>query len=92
MQNQKVSCITPLIENNETITDPKQKAELLNSHFASKTNIQGVDDEVPFLDKKDNIFSELNNMNTSPIDLSKIIRTIKNPTNLILEFLLNFSH
>ena len=54
-----------------------KKAELLNSHFASKTNIQGVDDEVPFLDKKDNIFSELSNMNTSPIELSKIIRTIK---------------
>ena len=53
MQNQKVSCIPPLIQNNETITDPKQKAELINSHFASKTNIQGVDDQVPFLDKKD---------------------------------------
>ena len=26
MQNQKVSCIPPLIENNETITDPKQKS------------------------------------------------------------------
>ena len=35
MQNQKVSSIPPLIENAETITDPKRKAEILNSHFAS---------------------------------------------------------
>ena len=75
MKNQKISTIPPLIENNETITDPKQKAEILNAHFAAKSNIQGVNDEVPFLDDKENIFSELSNMNTSPIEISKIIRT-----------------
>ena len=77
MQNQKVSTIPPLIENDVTITDPKKKADILNSHFASKAKVQGNNDEIPFLDKKENIFSELSNINTSPIEISKIIRTLK---------------
>ena len=56
MQNQKVSTIPPLIENDVTITDPKKKADILNSHFASKAKVQGNNDEIPFLDKKRKYF------------------------------------
>ena len=56
MQNQKVSTIPPLIENDVTITDPKKKADILNSHFASKAKVQGNNDKIPYLDKKENIF------------------------------------
>ena len=33
MKSQKVSTIPPIIENNKTVTDPKQKSILLNKHF-----------------------------------------------------------
>ena len=72
MQNQKVSTIPPIIENNITVTDPKQKAEILNTQFASKSNVHGASDDTPELEKKDNL-SSLENINTSPIEISKII-------------------
>ena len=56
MQNQKISTIPPLIENNETITDPTKKADSLNSHFASKAKVQGNNDNIPFLDNNKQYF------------------------------------
>ena len=76
MKNQKVSTIPPLVEENCTITDAKQKADLLNSHFASKSTVSGADDAPPVLEKLP-VLSELNYLNTSSIEISKIVRSMK---------------
>ena len=49
MKNQKVSSIPPLMDNNTTITDPKQKSDLLNHHFSSKANVPNPNDPPPIL-------------------------------------------
>ena len=76
MKSQKILTIPPLIENNQTITDSKQKSDLLNKHFANKSTLPGQHDQPPILDKF-NTLSDLSQINTSPIEISKIIRTMK---------------
>ena len=76
MKNQKVSTIPPLIDNDQTITDPKLKSDLLNQHFASKSTVPCPNDIPPQLNKF-NVQSDLSQINTSPIELSKIIRSMK---------------
>ena len=39
MKNSKFSTIPPLVENDETINDPLQKSNILNSFFASKSTV-----------------------------------------------------
>ena len=65
-----------LNDNNTTITDPKQKSDLLNQHFASKSKVPNSDDPPPKLHIYD-VLSDLSQINTSPVELSKIIRTMK---------------
>ena len=72
MKNTKVSSIPPLLENDETVHDPKEKADLLNKHFASKSDVQDRDD-IPPTPVKFDVQSPLNVINTSPIEVSKII-------------------
>ena len=76
MKNQKISSLPPLVDNDKTITDPKLKSDLLNQHFCSKSTLPNSNDPPPKLNKFD-VASDLSQINTSPIELSKIIRTMK---------------
>ena len=76
LRTSKSSDIPTIIENGESITDPKQKADLLNQHFSSKASVPGKNDDPPNLNKF-NVLSDLNNINTSPIELGKIMRDLK---------------
>ena len=82
MKNNKVSTTPPLIENDDTINDPKTKSNLFNEYFASKSKVCGNNDASPILDKIQNIDS-LSSLNTSPYELSKILEDLKKS---------NFSH
>ena len=77
MKNQKNSSIPPLIQNGEVINDAKQKSEQLNDLFIAKATVNGPHDDVPFLPQKDSITSNLSNINTSPIEVSKVLRQLK---------------
>ena len=66
----------PLIENSETITDPKQKSDILNQHFSLKATVNGENDVPPKLCKFI-VNSELSDINTSPLEVGKIIRDCK---------------
>ena len=70
------SDILTIIENGDSVTDPKQKADILNRHFFSKATVPGENDNPPNLDKFD-VLSDLTNINTSPLELGKIIRELK---------------
>ena len=75
MKNQKVPSIPPLIDINKTILDPQQKSDLLNQQFSRKATVLNLNDVPPDLDKFD-VVSDLSQINTSPIKLSKIIHTM----------------
>ena len=77
MKNQKASNIPPLIENGNVINDPKSKSEYLNNLFVSKATVPGSDDPVPLLEPLDSIHSSMTSINTSPIEVSKILRQLK---------------
>ena len=49
MKNKKFSAICPLNENDRIINDSGEKAKIFNSHFASKSNLNGRGDDPPFL-------------------------------------------
>jgi hypothetical protein len=74
MKNQKTSNIPPLIQNNTVINDAKSKSEYLNDIFVSKATVQGSEDSVPQLDPIDSISCSLSSINTSPIEVSKVLR------------------
>ena len=76
MKSNKFSSIPPLVENNNTIHDPLEKSNIFNTHFASKSTVRNSNDPVPNLTKKEGI-TNLNVLNTSPIEVAKIIRNIK---------------
>jgi hypothetical protein len=77
MKNQKISNIPPLIQNDTVIIDAKSKSEHLNDIFVSKASVQGSDDPVPVLDPITSISSTLSSINTSPIEVSKVLRQLK---------------
>ena len=77
MKNQKIVNIPNLLQNNEVIDDPKVKSNIFNDLFASKANVPGKDDPVPPLPEKDNIFTNLNVINTSRLEVAKLCRDIK---------------
>ena len=76
MNNQKFSSISSLIENGEMIDNNEQKANILNSHFAAKSSVNNSDDSVPLLEPRLNT-TPFSNINTSNIEVAKIIRSIK---------------
>jgi potassium voltage-gated channel Eag-related subfamily H protein 8 len=76
MNNQKYSSISPLINNGDIVDDAEEKSELLNKFFAAKAKVDDDDDEVPILNKAENV-TEVGNINTSPIEVAKIIRGLK---------------
>ena len=76
MKNNKFLPTPPLIEGNETIKDPKLKSEIFNEYFASKSNVQGHNDEPPLLERLNHV-QNLCMINTSPIEVGKLIRSLK---------------
>jgi hypothetical protein len=77
MKNNKISHIPPIIEDEQVVTDPKEKADIFNNFFASKSSVQGAEDPAPILPPKENIFEKLSSINTSPIEVAKLCRDIK---------------
>ena len=73
LRKYKSRTIPPLIEGNNTVTDAKGKADILNNHFADKASVDGHNDTPPKLDKIDT-FSKLDQINTSLLEVGKIIR------------------
>ena len=51
MKNNKFLPTPPLLENGNTINEPKQKSEIFNSFFASKSSVKGHEDDPPYLQK-----------------------------------------
>ena len=76
MKSNKFSGIFPLNENNETINDPQTKSEIFNDFFASKSKLNGNDEDPPNLERIENV-PQLSSINTSPIEVSKLIRNLK---------------
>ena len=76
MKNDKFCNTPPLVENDVTINDPLQKANIFNAFFASKSSVPNPDDPVPQLDRIEGI-PLLTSVNTSPFEISKLIKNIK---------------
>ena len=55
MKNNKLSGISPLKENDEIINDSKKKSEIFNNYFASKSHLNGKNDDPPKIEKIENI-------------------------------------
>ena len=77
MKNQKHSVIPPLFENDKIVNDPLEKANLFNDLFVSKATVPGFNDPAPNLQPNENIDLAFKFINTSPIEVAKIIRNIK---------------
>lgn len=76
MQTNKFTSIPPIIENNSSVQDPGAKANIFNTFFASKSSVSHPHDEPPILPRKEGT-SVLNTINTSPIEVGKLVRTLK---------------
>ena len=76
MKTQKVSNIPCLIDSNKTIINPQHKSNLLNKEISSKSTIPGSNEVPPPVDKFE-VLSDLSQINTSPNELSEIIRIMK---------------
>ena len=76
MKNEKISDTPPLVENEITINDAFEKSNLFNNFFASKSTVKNYKDPAPNLVPLENI-PTLRNINTSPIEVAKLIRNIK---------------
>ena len=74
MKNNKHTQTPPLREGQNSINDPQEKSELFNKYFPEKASIQNPEDEPPILPRMNGIL-DLDSINTSPIELSKIIKT-----------------
>ena len=73
----KNSNIPPLIDNDEIIHKPEQKAEVFNNHFAKKSKLKNSHDAPPQLDPihtKDN----LSDINTNHYEIGRLIKEMKN--------------
>ena len=76
MKNNKFSCISPLNENDEIIHDSNQKSEIFNKYFASNSTLSGGNDNPPNVERLENI-PDLTMLNTSPLEVDKLIRNLK---------------
>ena len=61
LNNKKISCVLPLLQDNKYITDSKRKAELFNLFFAKQCSIIDNSSELPsnFLEKTDKSISAI---------------------------------
>jgi hypothetical protein len=72
----KDSCIPPLIEGDQVIHDPQLKANIFNSHFATKSKLDNFDERAPKIDPICTE-SELNNVFTSTFEIGQLIKNMK---------------
>ena len=91
MKSQKLSSIPPIISKNEVINDAQRKSDIFNDLFTAKATVEGNDDPVSVLEPLDNILESLDQINTSPIEISKIFRQLKSVTLRTVVFLVNSS-
>ncbi len=77
MKNNKIANIPPLFQNGNVINDAQTKSNIFNELFANKATVSGNDDPIPILPEKNDITSSLDNINTSPIEVARLIRNIK---------------
>ena len=68
--------IPPLCDGDTIVNSPKEKANLLNLFFCSKSHIPGSTDPAPSLERS-NTISVLKQLNTSPFELGPIIKGLK---------------
>ena len=61
---------------------------IFNYFFASKSQVNGSDEDPPYLEKKDSL-PYLSTLNTSPIEVDKLIRTLKKSKISQLLYLVN---
>ena len=76
MKNNKFTSAPPLIENETIIDDPKEKSNIFNDFFASKSTVPNFNDPAPNLVQKEDI-SKMGCLNTSPLEVAKMIRNLK---------------
>ena len=90
MKSSKFSSIWPLCEDEKIVNDPKNKSEIFNEYFASKSKVVGSEDDPKQLEKIINV-QNLANINTSPIEIGKLIRSLKkshiSPCGISVKFL-----
>ena len=72
----KSSYIKPLIDNDEMINNPKLKAKVFNTYFASKSTIINSSDTGPHLDEVDTQ-TKLDKIDISKYELGPHIKEIK---------------
>ena len=65
-----------MVENDKTINDSLEKSNIFNNFFASKATVKNYNDAAPHLDPLEDI-SYLSSVNTSPIEIAKLVRNIK---------------
>ena len=76
MKNNKYSPVPPLVKDNQIVKEPKEKSNIFNNFFASKSTVPNFNDPVPNLPIKEGL-NKLDILNTSPIEVAKIIRMLK---------------
>ena len=76
MKNNKFSGVSALNIDGNIINDPREKSQIFNEFFASKANVKGANDNPPILDKDPNL-PFLSMLNTSPLEVGKLIRNLK---------------
>ena len=64
MKSSKFSSISPLNEDDKIVNDPKNKSEIFNEYFASKSKVVGSEDDPPQLERMITV-QNLANINTS---------------------------
>ena len=74
--NDKISYIPPLIDNDEVINNPKIKAKVFNAHVAFKSTIINSSDTGPHLEEVD-IHTKLDKIYTSKYKLGPHIKEMK---------------
>ena len=86
MKNNKFSPTPPLAENNQSINEPKERSEIFNTFFASKSTVKDAFEEPPILQR----FQTIEMINTSPISISgKFLSLISQQISYSLSTLFN---
>ena len=79
-QKKKTSTIPPIIHDSTVKNDPKTKRDLFNDLFVAKSSLSGSNDPVPILPPNERVSSSLISINTSPIEVSKVLGQLKKPS------------
>ena len=75
MNSQKYSAFPPLIYYEKINNNPGEKSKLFSNHFASKSTVLNFEDKIPKLSRK----TCIDKINTSPIEVAKILRCLEKP-------------